>query len=592
MGADLVFVLVVLGVAVLLFVTEWLPPAVVSMLVLAALLLAGIVPPEEGLAGFSNEATVAVTAMFVLSASLEKSGVVDVVGDYLGQGLKRNYLLSWLALLTVSAIFSGFINNTAVVAILIPILLASSDDAGVSPTRLLLPVSFASMFGGLTTLVGTSTNLVVSSIVEEHGEPALGMFEFTGMGACFLGVGLVYMWLVRRWLPERREAQQQLTSSFELRDYLTELQLADSAHAVGLRLDESLCAGGLDIDVLAITRSGDVFEQPGDDFVLESGDVVRIRGKLEALERLLEAQGFSVTWAKLPDEEMETEEALLVEAIVTPESELDGATLDEIDFRERFDAIPLAIRKPREIRRSDLGKIELHGGDMVLFRARPTAANQLEAADELMVVRGRTIEPQRPRRLWLSLAIIASVILLTAFEVLPIAVSAVAGCVALVVTRTLTFEEAMAAVHWNVVFLLAGVLALGVALEKTGGDRLLSDGLLWMTSAFGPIGAVSGLYLAGALLTSAMSNNATAALLTPIALATAGTLGVDSRPLVMAIAYSASASFLTPVGYQTNTMVYGAGHYRFRDFVFVGGPLTVIFWILATFLIPVFWPLN
>lgn len=591
MGVGLAFVLVVLGVAVVLFVTEWLPPAVVSMLVLAALLLGGIVTPEEGLTGFSNEATVAVTAMFVLSASLEKSGVVDLVGDYLGEGLKRRYAVAWLALLAMTAIFSGFINNTAVVAILIPILLSSSDEAGVSPTKLLMPVSFASMFGGLTTLIGTSTNLIVSSIVEEHGQPALGMFEFTSMGACFLVVGLAYMWIVRRWLPERREAREEMTSSFALRDYLTELRVGEAAGAVGARLDESLRAPGLDLDVLAIARDDDVFEQPGDDFVLETGDVVRIRGDVDALERLLEAQGFGVRWSSLPDAEMETREALLVEAIVTPEGELDGASLDAVDFDERFDAIPLAIRKPGKIRRNELGSIVLHGGDMVLFRARPAAANQLEVADELMLVRGRTIKPQRPRRVWLSLLIIAAVIVLAALKVVPIAVSAIAGCVALVLTRTLTFEEAIGAIHWNVVFLLAGVLALGIALEKTGGDELLSDGLLWVTSAFGPVGAVSGLYLVGALLTSAMSNNATAALLTPIAMATASTLGVDSRPLVMAIAYSASASFLTPVGYQTNTMVYGAGHYRFRDFVIFGGPLTLIFWIMATFLIPVFWPL-
>ena len=218
--------------------------------------------------------------------------------------------------------------------------------------------------------------------------------------------------------------------------------------------------------------------------------------------------------------------------------------------------------------------------------------NELQEAEELLLVSGHEIEEHEDRGITVAILTIAAVVLLAAFNVVPIAVSAVAGCVFLVVIGFLDFGEAVEAIDWNVIFLLAGVFALGIAMEETGGDKLLSEGLVWTTSAFGPVGAVSGLYLVGALLTSAMSNNATAALLTPIALATATDLGLDARPFVMAVAYSASASFLSPVGYQTNTMVYGAGHYRFRDFLVFGTPLTLLFWGMGTVLIPMFWPLQ
>ena len=326
LSSSLAFVLALTAAAVVLFVTERLPPAVVALLVMGALVLTGIVTPEQGFAGFADSATLTVAAMFVLSAGLEQTGAVDRMGNAIASLLRTHRRLGWVAILVGVAVTSGFINNTAVVAVLIPILIRCGKDAKMSPSRLLMPVSFASMLGGVCTLMGTSTNLIVSSIVTEQGHAPLGFFEMLPVGAVCLVVGLVYLVAVRRFIPERR-AEQDLTRSFSMGRFLTRATLLPDAPSVGERLADSPLANDLDLDVVGVRRDGDPL-QLSDELVLEVGDVLGVRGPREAIRGMEVKEGLSLGLRDLTDVDVEDAEMMLLEAVVTPRSAIVGQSLD------------------------------------------------------------------------------------------------------------------------------------------------------------------------------------------------------------------------------------------------------------------------
>lgn len=588
MSSSLVFVLALAAIAVVLFVTERRPPALVALGVLGALLVTGTVTPAQGFGGFADPATLTVAAMFVLSAGLEQTGAVERMGNAIASLLQTHRRAGWVMILVGVAVTSGFINNTAVVAVLIPILIRCSKDVKMSPSRLLIPVSFASMLGGVCTLMGTSTNLIVSSIVSDEGQEPLGFFEMLPVGAVFLVVGLVYLVAIRRFIPERR-GEQDLTRSFSMGRFLTRATLLPNAPSVGKRLVESPLADELDLEVVGVAREGDPM-QLGDDLVLEEGDVLRVRGPREAIRAMEVREGLSLGLEDLADVDVEDAEMTLVEAVVAPRSAITGQILGEVQLWDRFAARPLALRQHGEVEHEALGQRELVGGDVLLLLLPRAKRRALDRAKDLVVISGEPLRPLHADRLAVAVAIVLAVVVLAATEVLPVVVGAPVGAVLMVITGCIDLEEAYQAIDWDVIVLLAGMLALGVAFGETGADGLLS-GLIVALGPHGGVVLVGATYLVTLLLTSTMSNQATAALLTPIALSAAATLGVSPRPLVVAVAFAASSSFLTPVGYQTNTMVYGAGHYRFGDFVRLGGPLSVILALLAAVLIPQVWPL-
>lgn len=590
LSTNLIIVLALVAAAVALFVWERFKPAVVAIAVMGVLLATGIITPEQGLSGFSNQATVAVAAMFVLSAGLEESGAVDKVGIYLSEGLTKRYLLSFVALLAGAGIMSAFINNTAVVAILIPIILKIASDAGISPSKLLIPVSFASMFGGVCTLIGTSTNLLASSIIEDSGLDPIGMFELAPVGVVLFAVGMVYLYVTRNLVPERRDPGE-LTEDIDVEKFLTDLELHRDSALEGSSIADALHDDIKELDVVAVIRGDEVFEYPDDDFELELDDILRVRGKIETLEKIRRADELIPRLSHAHEMGLDGEVVQLVEVAVSPEGELAGHKLAETNFEKRFGATPLGMRQRGEMTHRDLDEVRLKGGDVLLVAVSSGQIESLREAREVMLLSTRDIEPDRSEKtIPAVVAIIVGVVALAALDIMPIVASATLGGLLLVITGIISFERAIRAIDWDVVFLLAGVLSLGVALEETGGDQLLSAAIVWFNQLGGNYAALGFIYVSTALLTSTMSNNATAALLIPIALASAPQMGIDPRPLVMAVTFAASSSFLTPVGYQTNTMVYGAGHYQFADFVKLGGPLTLLFAVVATFLIPLVWP--
>ncbi len=579
--------------AVVMFATERFAVDFIALMIMAILLISRITTPEEAISGFSNPATITVGAMFILSAGLFKTGAVNYFGAIIGQLFKYNYLLALTAVMIAVGIFSAFINNTPVVAIFIPLLLGIARDIKASPSRMLMPVSFASMFGGVCTLIGTSTNILVSSIAEQHGQPPFSMFEFAPLGLIMFVVGTLYMLTIGRWLIPERRTPDGLTTTFGMGDYLTEIVLLPEAKSAGEPLASSALVQEVDVDIVAVNRNDRFVPLPPAEMVLEAGDVLLVRANVEKVKQLQERLGVQLRaeerWQG--DLKQQSDELVLVEVVIAPGSNLAGKTLKQIRFRNLFGAVALAIRHRGKLMREHLENIYLSAGDALLVEVKRDRLTQLKQQSRAFVIVSEVGLPEyRKQKMIPALLIIFGVVLVAALNIAPILVSAIVGGVLLVLTGCLDLEDVYKSIEWKIIFLLAGVLPLGIAMEKTGAALLLSQGMLSAVGAWGLVAVVAVFYLTTSVLTEVMSNNATAVLIAPIAIATAASLGVDSRPLLMAVTFAASASFMTPVGYQTNTLIYGPGQYRFTDFLRVGAPLNILFWILATMLIPRFWP--
>ncbi|MDA8017835.1 MAG: SLC13 family permease [Thermoanaerobaculia bacterium] len=603
-GFQAALTLAVLVATVVLFVTERLRVDLVALLALGVLLVAGVLEPAVALSGFANPAVVTVAAMFVLSSGLLRSGAGERAGLLLARAMRRRPTLGLLLLMVTVGSVSAFINNTAAVAIMLPIVLGVSRRIGIAASRLLMPLSFASMFGGVCTLIGTSTNLLASQIAQDSGLAAISMFELAPLGLAFFAAGVTYMMTVGRKLIPDRGVSEDLAESFGLGDYLTDLALSDGSSAAGRTLTQVPEIRDLDLDVLEIRRGEDQrnVTLPLPDARLRPGDVLRVRGSLEAIRSLAAHEDFELLHARrfrdrdlegrAPGEKVEDGALRLLEAVVPPGSGLEGSTLEESQFRTEYGATVLAIRHRGKLRRERIKSTRLIAGDTLLLEIKRERLPQLRGGKDLVVVSDVEVRTLQERRLLVAVVILVAMVASAASGLLPIVSAAVAGCLAMVLTRCLTLDEAYQAIDWKIIFLLGGVIGLGRALESSGLAGAAAGFLVDHFQVLGPIAVLSGFYLLTSLLTESMSNNATVVLLGPIAVGTAGALGVDPRPFLVAVTAAASASFMTPVGYQTNTLIYGPGRYRFSDFIKVGGPLNLLFWILATFLIPLIWPLT
>lgn len=587
MTVEMLLVLGLVVSAVILFATERLPVDLTAMILMGTMLLSGLISPEEAIGGFSNPATVTVGAMFILSAGLFKTGAVNVVGKILGWFARINFWLVLVVMMLLVGGMSAFINNTAAVAVLLPVVLTIARDTGASPARLLMPLSFASMFGGVCTLVGTSTNILVSSIAEQHGLPAFGMFEFTRLGLIFFAVGSVYMLLIGVRLIPRKVAETGGSPLFGSGDYLIEIVLEPEARSVGKALASSPLLKNVKIRSAEVFRDGALVKEPPEQLILQAGDHLKVRCDLEGFRKLRERRGVTL---RQENEPASGEELMLIEAVVATGSSLDGRSLKQARFRSRYGLTALAVRHRGLVMREDLEDMVLRSGDVLLFEVEQHHLDQLREDKTFVLISQVEMPVFRKKRMLAAIMIVSGVVAAAATGVVPIVSGAIIGCCLMILSGCLTLDEAYSAISWQVIFLLAGVLTLGNALESSGAARLLAGYLVDTVGALGPFALVSAFYLVTSLLTEMMSNNATAAMLAPIAITAAEAMGVDSRPLLMAITFAASASFMTPVGYQTNTLIYGPGQFRYADFLRVGTPLNIIFWILATIFIPKFWP--
>lgn len=587
-------ILVLVGIilfALVAFVREWLPMDVVSLTSLGLLLLFGLVTPEEAISGFSNPAVITVMMMFILSAGLVDSGLVTRlayrISDWTGGGQWHAALL----LLLLAGLISAFLNNTAAVAVLMPVANRLARQHRFSSSRILMPLSFVAIFGGTATLIGTSTNLLVSSLALEHGLPPFSMFEFLPLGSVLFAVGFGYVALVPMRLLEPRSPAVSLTRKYHLEGFLTELKVAPTSKLVNRTVVEEHISERYEMTVLEILRGKEKIAAEIRNTPLQIGDVLLVRGAVEGIVAFKEKEDLLLlTDIKLSDADLNDQQTVLAELQLSPISRLIGGTLREINFRRQYGAFVLALNRTGDLIRDKLAFIPLKAWDILLvFGPKPRVEALNEIADFIPLG-----EPEVRLRLaprwWLCAATIPVVVVLAATGIMPILKSAILGTVFLLATRTITIRQAYRGIDWAVIFLLAAILPLGLAMENTGLAALIASWIGPLGMRYGPHALLSLLYLATTVLTSMFSNNATAILMVPIAIGAASNLGVDAKPFLMAIAYGASTSFMTPVGYQTNAMVAGPGAYQFGDFFKFGSPLTLIFWLIATWLIPVFWP--
>ena len=584
-----VFVIVV-GV-VLAFFREWAEPDLVALAALGAVILTGALSVEEALDVFRNPAPITIACMFVLSAGLERSGCIDIMARLFQRLAGQGELRVLIILMLLAAALSAFINNTPVVVVFLPIVLSLAKTTGLKASRLLIPLSFASILGGTCTLTGTSTNLIIDGVVREYGEPAFSMFELSRLGLVYAVVGITYMLLVgRRLLPVRDTLDQEIEPA-ATRDFLTQFIVEEDSPLVGKTLTETLIADIPDLRVLEVRRRGIPLALPLSRLEVQCDDRILLKVHGPGFQELRDTEGIAFDAEKrFHLKELEKRQLKLMEGIVGPQSPLVGRTLKNLRFRQRFGVQILAIHRQGQDLRADFGDVRLHFGDVLLIQGSVDAINRVQReVDFVKISEPKEKLPDGGKAL-VGAGITLAFILGAAFQVMPIVGLALLAAIAMLVSGTLKPREAYRSVGWNILFLIFGMLALGRALEATGGARLVVGGIMEVFGGYSPAVVLAVIYLLSSTLTELISNNAVAALLCPIVLGIAEALGVDARPFIVAMMFGCSASFATPIGYQTNTYVYGAGGYRFSDFARVGLPLNILLWLIATFLIPIFWP--
>jgi di/tricarboxylate transporter len=586
-------ILLVLGVAsaaVFLFVTEKVRVDVTALIALVALLALRLLSPAETLYGFANPATGTVACMFVLSAGLGRTGLIDWLARWLdrlaGEGEGRLVLVLCLAIATISTV----VVNTATVAIFLPVAMVLAKRRKIAESRVLMPISFASQFGGVCTLVGTSTNILVNSLAVAAGLGAFGLFEFARLGIIMAACGVAYLVLVGKWLLPRRRGTVERIDKYRLSDYLAEFRVGDTSSMVGKTWESSDAAEQHETRLIKIIRGETSIWQPRQT-PIEGGDILLVQGDADRLMKLKDRYNLETRADEtIGDQKLSSDDVRLVEALVPPQSSFVGRSIAASYLPERFGCTVLAAQRRGRALRQRLGQVRLAANDSLLLQCETAKLPRILRSPNLIVTSELTELSLRKDKALAALIILGGVLAIAAAGVVPILFATLAGAVAMVVTGCIDIEEAYHAIDWKIIFLLGGILPLGLALETSGAASWITEKLLAPAMGHGPLAVLAVLYIATAVLTEAMSNNAAAVLLAPVAISVSGIMKIDPRPLLVAITFAASTSFATPVGYQTNTMVYAPGGYRFSDFSKVGIPLNLIFWALAVLLIPRFWP--
>ncbi len=599
MNLQVALVFLITIVTFILFATERFRTDVLALSVLCVLGLAGFflpqsfLSPQELLSCFSDPAPITIAAMFVLGTGLTRTGALEGITHHLARLAGRGETVFLFALLAVVALVSSVLNNTAVVVFFLPVVLQVCTEHNIPPSRMLIPLSYAAMFGGTITLIGTSTNIVVNNVVLRMLHEPIHMFEPTRMGLLYVLAGILYVTLIGRWLLPRRETLTTLLGASQAKEFRTEVVVLRNSPLVNQRLGEIRQRRLRNGTILGVTRAGEPLDPPFDQILLQEGDQIIMNLAVSGVRDVQATRGLALLpEAELGVEQITAEANVLVEAIVPNTAALQGKTLRELDFAQRHGVRILAVHRHGLNLRDRFETVPLRFGDTLLLQATEEAIENLRRERSLLLLSPVKVPVVRRHKKWVAVGIIAGVMLGASFGNLPVANVALIGALLLVLTGCLEMNEAYEAINWNVIVLIAGMLGLGLAMEKSGGAAFIAESMHHLLGKLGPRVAVSGTYLVAMVMTELISPSAVAALMTPIAIRSAVALGCSPHPFVMAVMFAGSASFSTPIGYQTNTMIYGAGGYKFTDFFKIGAPLNVLLWLLASALIPVFWPLQ
>jgi di/tricarboxylate transporter len=637
-----------------LFLWNRLRVDVVALLAMIALMALGVVTPAQGISGFANEAVITVAAMLALSVGLLRTGAIDDLGRWMGRVAGGSEFRLLCLLMAVVVPLSALINNTAAVAVLLPMVLGVARSMDAAPSRLLMPLSFAGQMGGTLTLVGTSTNLLVAGLVLDLGMDRIGIFDITAPAAILTLVGVAWLLTVGRWMTPVRKAGEDLVDAYELRAYLAAFRVLEASPLVDRTLAESQLGEREGILVVGIRREGRAIRGIGGATRILPGDELLVEGSVTDVARFVETEGLEA----IPDEpdwefppgrrhggevdlpgdarsagdspdddaapeapaaaghearsddpdpdrgadadsdpddpedeaEEEAPERILAEFLVLPRSGPENRRLRELGLRSRWDVTVLGIQRRGRPLKTRLLNIPLRAGDVLLVEGRPESLRALHQAGELSLLGSVDVPARRRGKRALAISILLGVVALPALGVAPIVLTSVAGVMAMFLTGCLTPDEAYQDMDWMVLILLGAIIPLGIAMQETGTAELLVSLAVGPMEALGPVAVLGAFYLLTALLTEAISNNAAAVVMTPLAVAAGAALGVSPLPLVVAVMFAASNSFLTPIGYQTNTFIYGPGGYRFTDFLRVGGPLSLLLLVVAVLVLPRFFP--
>ncbi|WP_027418232.1 SLC13 family permease [Crocinitomix catalasitica] len=597
MELPIILVFIIIGVSVLLFITELFPVDKISFFIIVALVLLQLTSPEEAISGFANPATITILALMILAIGLEENGVIQL----LSEGIKKLKILPLIlltpAFMIISAGISAFISTTAVVIIFIKIVNQLSEKYGFSTSRLLMPISFAGILGGSCTLMGTSTNLLVNAIAKNNGVEAFTFFEFAWYGIVFFLIGLVVMTIASQFLPKQKDTS--LSSDYEINSYVFTVKVTDESPLISQKFENIEFFNNDDTKVLKLIRDQQVINDPGKYVKLMANDNLILMSDLENLQSFIKENGFIINEERQKqlnesnDKDESEYKMTYVETLILPGSNLIGKTLGGLRRISFQGAYPIAIKKRKNIRntrerllRKNIKEISLKPGDRVLLEMQEHKISDLYKIENIAILNEHEFEPDVPnyKRL-LALGILLFVIFLAATSILSILTASLVGVGIMLLTNIIRLESVYQKVNWQIIFLLAGMIPLGIAMSNSGADAWLSKHLMVMLNDQAPFIVLGLLFGLTMLMSGVMSNNATAIIMTPIAIAVASGLGLDIKPFLLAVMFGANFSFFTPVGYQTNTLIYGTGAYKFKHFLVIGGVLSITLWLVGTFLL-------
>ncbi len=592
MTTEIALTLSIIVAALVLFATEKLRVDLVALLVLLAVGLLRLIDPEEVFDGFANPAVITVWAVYIVSGGLFKTGIADAMGRGILRlgGDKEPRLIA--TIMVTCGVISAFMNNVGATAMLMPAMVGISRRTKIAVSKLLMPLSFSSLLGGKMTLIGTPANILAMGILADRGLSTLGFFEFTPIGIVVLTTGVLYMVLIGRHLLPVREGAQGRRDVYRLRDYVTEVRVSNTSPLAGKTLLESGLGQNHDLTVLGLERDGDCLDRIGRDTLIQKDDLLTIEGSADNLMEAREVLGLTIEAEQTLDiERLEPGDVQLIEATLAPRSGLAGRTLRGVRFRDRYGFTALAIWRHGEAITEKLRDVPLQFGDALLLQGSQHRVRELQAGTDFLVLEPLELEQFRRNRAPIAVSALVLAIGLVVFADFHISLAMVIAAVIMILTGCLSIEEAHESIDWRTVFLVAGMLPLGMAMEATGTAQYLANIMVDALGDFGPLALLAGTYLLAALITQAMSNAAAMVLIVPIAVDTALGLGANHITFTMAVVIGAATSFLSPVGHKANVLVFGPGGYRFFDYARVGALLTVALLIVSMIFLPLFFPL-